>query len=195
MAKFLSRRRTQVSLLIAAGYSDLQIARELKISPHTAKGYAESVLIKTQTFSRTAAIVSLLIEGHISMSSANVLRRGSGVAGGAFDLMSEENSTAKKRRGRSFANCDRRVSKKSRPKDFDGLSALAQVVANEEATVGDEPILVNGRPIAVIEDILRTWATSQDAHLQALFMEIAYGKALAVTGVSGRLESTDNGTQ
>jgi DNA-binding NarL/FixJ family response regulator len=75
MSNLLSKRESEVSLLIAAGYSDVQIARKLSIATCTAQGYVNKILEKTKTPNRTSAIVSLLIDGHINTSSVDLLRK------------------------------------------------------------------------------------------------------------------------
>jgi len=75
MSNLLSKREMEVSLLVAAGYSDVQIARELTITARTAQEYVARIMEKTRTPNRTSAVVSLLIDGHINTSSVNLLRK------------------------------------------------------------------------------------------------------------------------
>ena len=75
-----------------------------------------------------------------------------------------------------FKKNDLRINRKGRPKNFDGLRALAQQIANEIPRKDGEPIVVSGHTATVVEMILRTWAQSKNPQLVRAFIEIAFGK-------------------
>ena len=74
-----------------------------------------------------------------------------------------------------FTKGDPRINRKGRPKSFDALRALAQQIAQETATDGNEkPIEVNGHIATNIELVLR--AMMKDKRTAQQFVEIAFGK-------------------
>lgn len=93
----------------------------------------------------------------------------------------------------TFKKGDPRINRKGRPKDFLGLRALAQEIANEVAiTKGPDgkpaPLVIDNHTATVAEAIMRKWATSTDVRQQAAFIEYAYGRVpqqQEVTGADG----------
>lgn len=79
--------------------------------------------------------------------------------------------------GKGFRKGDPRINRKGRPRAFDALRALAQMISHE-------PVIVGDRKMTVVEVILRQWAQSRNPKLQQLFIEVAYGK------VPDRIEMT-----
>lgn len=67
-----------------------------------------------------------------------------------------------------FVKGDKRINRKGRPKTFDKLRALTQMIAHETITTKD------GQELTVVEAIMRQWAT--DKKHQKDFMEYAFGK-------------------
>jgi len=65
-----------------------------------------------------------------------------------------------------FKRGDPRINRKGRPKSFDKLRALAQMIATEDGITTDEKVLSN------VEVILRQMMKDDPK----LFIEIAYGK-------------------
>lgn len=65
-----------------------------------------------------------------------------------------------------FKKGDPRINRKGRPKSFDALRKLAQLIGNEDTDDGK----------TVVEKILRTWSKSPNPQFQKTFIEIAYGK-------------------
>lgn len=61
------------------------------------------------------------------------------------------------------------INRKGRPKDFEGLRALAQQIAHETVNVGD-------KKLTVAEAIMRSWAQSKDPRLVQAFVQYAFGK-------------------
>jgi DNA-binding CsgD family transcriptional regulator len=53
----LTRREAEVTLLLAVGYSDREIARQLSLSPHTVRKHAEHIFDKLQVHSRKALLL------------------------------------------------------------------------------------------------------------------------------------------
>lgn len=79
----------------------------------------------------------------------------------------------------SFVKGDKRINRDGRPKNSGDLTALAKRIGHEVATKkkgGElEPVLgPDGRPMTVIEVILRQWA--QNPRQQGDFVDRAYGK-------------------
>ncbi len=82
-----------------------------------------------------------------------------------------------------FKKGDARINRKGRPKNFDGLRALARDIADEELVSGDGAV-----KMTAVEAILRKWASSGNPQLQKQFIEVAYGKVpdqVEVTGKDG----------
>jgi hypothetical protein len=80
--------------------------------------------------------------------------------------------------GKGFVKGDKRINRKGRPRNFDALRALAQEIAHEQASDGDN--------ITVVESVLRRWSTSSDPKLSMAFIEYAYGKVPQATEISGK---------
>ena len=83
---------------------------------------------------------------------------------------------------RPFTKGDPRINRKGRPKSFDGLRELAQLIGHEAVSVGD-------KKLTVTEAILRQWAQSKNPILQRAFIEIAFGKVpdrTELTGADGK---------
>jgi hypothetical protein len=81
-----------------------------------------------------------------------------------------------------FTKGDPRINRKGRPKSFDGLRELAQLIGHEAVSVGD-------KKLTVTEAILRQWAQSKNPILQRAFIEIAFGKVpdrTELTGADGK---------
>lgn len=73
------------------------------------------------------------------------------------------------------------INRKGRPKTFDKLRALTQMIAHETITTKD------GQELTVVEAIMRQWAT--DKKHQKDFMEYAFGKVpdrAEITGEDGK---------
>ena len=80
-----------------------------------------------------------------------------------------------------FQKGDPRINRKGRPKSFDALRELAQMIAHERAGV----ISRDGHELTVAEAILRQWAQSKNPQLQRAFIEIAFGKVPDRTELTG----------
>ena len=80
-----------------------------------------------------------------------------------------------------FVKGDPRINRKGRPKSFDALRELAQMIAHERAGV----ISRDGHELTVAEAILRQWAQSKNPQLQRAFIEIAFGKVPDRTELTG----------
>lgn len=77
-----------------------------------------------------------------------------------------------------FVKGDPRINRKGRPKTFDKLRSLAQMIAVEDGITTDEKVLSN------VEVILRGMMKADPK----LFLEIAYGKVpnpIELTGKNG----------
>ena len=83
--------------------------------------------------------------------------------------------------GKGFTKGDPRINRKGRPKSFDALRELAQMIAHERAGV----ISRDGHELTVAEAILRQWAQSKNPQLQRAFIEIAFGKVPDRTELTG----------
>lgn len=92
--------------------------------------------------------------------------------------MDDSNTAPNTRRhgGKPFSKGDPRINRKGRPKSFDALRALALQIAHEAKLKDGEPITIEGHVVTVVEDILRSWATSRNPLLQKSFIEVAFGK-------------------
>jgi len=55
----LTPREAQVARLLTLGFSDRQIAAELRLSPHTVRHHAEAVFLKIGVTSRKALLLHL----------------------------------------------------------------------------------------------------------------------------------------
>ena len=76
----------------------------------------------------------------------------------------------------SFVPGDKRINRDGRPKNSGDLTALAKRIGHEVATKKNGEVLTgpDGRPVTVIETILRQWA--QNPKQQGDFVDRAYGK-------------------
>ena len=92
-------------------------------------------------------------------------------------------NTGENRKPGTFQKGDPRINRKGRPKNFDALRKLAQMVGNE-LTLKDGELIEK----TTIERILRKWALSNEPALQKAFVEIAYGKVPDNLQISGRPE-------
>ena len=70
-----------------------------------------------------------------------------------------------------FQKGDVRINRKGRPKDFTGLRALAQLIANEKIASKDGLVVMSR-----IELLMRDWASSKNDKLNRAFVEYAFGK-------------------
>ena len=75
-----------------------------------------------------------------------------------------------------FTKNDKRINRDGRPATAASLSALAKRIGHEVATKKNGEVLTgpDGRPVTVIETILRQWA--QNPKQQGDFVDRAYGK-------------------
>ena len=75
-----------------------------------------------------------------------------------------------------FTKGDKRINRDGRPKNSGDLTALAKRIGHEVATKKNGEVLTgpDGRPVTVIETILRQWA--QNPRQQGDFVDRAYGK-------------------
>lgn len=88
----------------------------------------------------------------------------------------------------SFVKGDKRINRDGRPKNSGDLTALAKRIGHEVATKKNGEVLTgpDGKPVTVIETILRQWA--QNPRQQGDFVDRAYGKVpqrQEHTGVDG----------
>jgi DNA-binding CsgD family transcriptional regulator len=77
----LTRREQGVLTLVAAGLSNREIAREMRISDKTAKNYVHALLLKLGVASRTKAAFTALSEGLVDPGECG--RAGRAAPGGA----------------------------------------------------------------------------------------------------------------
>lgn len=80
-----------------------------------------------------------------------------------------------------FVKGDKRINRKGRPKSFDALRTLAQMIANEVMTSKD-----GQTKMTRVEMILRAWSLSGNHQLQRAFIEIAFGKVPDNIQISGK---------
>ena len=75
-----------------------------------------------------------------------------------------------------FTKNDKRINRDGRPATAASLSALAKRIGHEVATKKNGEVLTgpDGKPVTVIETILRQWA--QNPRQQGDFVDRAYGK-------------------
>ena len=75
-----------------------------------------------------------------------------------------------------FVKGDKRINRDGRPATAASLSALAKRIGHEVATKKNGEVLTgpDGKPVTVIETILRQWA--QNPRQQGDFVDRAYGK-------------------
>jgi hypothetical protein len=87
-----------------------------------------------------------------------------------------------------FVKGDKRINRDGRPKDSVSLSALTRRIAHEVATKKDgSPVLgPDGKPMTVIEAILRQWA--QSPKQQEQFVERGFGKVTTPVDLSGEVK-------
>ena len=101
-------------------------------------------------------------------------------------------NTGQSRKAGTFTKGDPRINRKGRPKSFDALRELAQQIAAEPAREDDgEPVFYNGRPVSVVERILRNWAGGHNRVAQLGFLEIAFGKVPTKVDVTSDGERLD----
>ena len=89
---------------------------------------------------------------------------------------------------------DPRRNRNGRPKSFDALRKLDQLISHEDAQSGGQPIVINGHTVTVAEAMLRQLAQSKNPKDRQLFIEIAYGKVpnpVELTGKDGGPVATE----
>ena len=57
---YLTPREAEVLALVASGYTEREIARDLGLSPHTVKAHTGNILIKLGVTTRAAAVAVAL---------------------------------------------------------------------------------------------------------------------------------------
>ena len=87
-----------------------------------------------------------------------------------------------------FVKGDKRINRDGRPATAASLSALAKRIGHEVATKKNGEVLTgpDGRPVTVIETILRQWA--QNPRQQGDFVDRAYGKVATPVDVTSKGE-------
>ena len=87
-----------------------------------------------------------------------------------------------------FKKGDKRINRDGRPATAASLSALAKRIGHEVATKKNGEVLTgpDGRPVTVIETILRQWA--QNPRQQGDFVDRAYGKVATPVDVTSKGE-------
>jgi hypothetical protein len=74
-----------------------------------------------------------------------------------------------------FKKGDPRINRKGRPRSFDAVRQLAQIISHKKAVDKEgNPIVVDGELVTVVQAILLSWSNDRDK--QKDFMEWAYGK-------------------
>ena len=74
-------------------------------------------------------------------------------------------------KGRPFQKGDARINRKGRPKSFDGLRALTQMILHEKVKSKDGSIVMSR-----LEIILREMAASKDPRQKQWLVEVGFGK-------------------
>ena len=85
-----------------------------------------------------------------------------------------------------FQERKHQINRKGRPRSFDGLRELAQLIGHEAIEIGSGDKV---KKLTVTEAILRQWAQSKNPILQRAFIEIAFGKVpdrTELTGADGK---------
>ena len=87
-----------------------------------------------------------------------------------------------------FKKGDKRINRDGRPATAASLSALAKRIGHEVATKKNGEVLTgpDGKPVTVIETILRQWA--QNPRQQGDFVDRAYGKVATPVDVTSKGE-------
>ena len=86
-----------------------------------------------------------------------------------------------------FKKGDPRINRKGRPKNFDALRTLAQMIATEVITSKD-----GNTKMSKVEMIMRAWSMSGNPKLQQQFIEVAYGKVPQPIDVTSKGEQIEN---
>ncbi len=77
LAQHLTAREREVLALLVEGYSNVQIARDLSVSPHTVRTHIQSILMKLQVHSRLEAVAFAVRHGIVPPPSRHRGMRGS----------------------------------------------------------------------------------------------------------------------
>ena len=102
--------------------------------------------------------------------------------------MSNEVGYGKPPKEHRFKPGDKRINRDGRPATAASLSALARRIGHEVATKKNGEVLTgpDGKPVTVIETILRQWA--QNPKQQGDFVDRAYGKVATPVDVTSKGE-------
>lgn len=68
----LSEREQQTLVLVAAGHTDVEIARELLIGERTARQYVQSIIDKMGARNRASAVMAALAQGMLRVDLAKM---------------------------------------------------------------------------------------------------------------------------